>query len=658
MLLQSLYEFARRTKASHGGTLLETPEFEGRFVPWLIDLTGNGDLKGFIPLMTDETPGFFYAKLPRTLEAKDSGTVADFLVEDMRIVLSLGESPAVPIKDKARQKHESFWGRIQAANAAIKHPALSVILSWRRNALAQNAVPKVLFEAYQKPGSRGASKEQWLLLTPASEKKPLFWKPNAGTDATFRVDGQVVVLDDAILDWWKAWFREWLASRENACRKAHGGRVCAVTGEHDAPISNSHLPKIRGVPNTSTFGATLASAEADSYHSYNLSVQRVRIPDARNAPDASYTNVSVRGAIAYCDALNFLLTSKDHHLWIKPVVFCFWCKSSESIPRHICSVLGKTHPEQVRKLLRSQFTGVEPPEVLRKERLHSVSLAGNAGRIMVRQWIDQTLDEAVANLNKWWDHLQIAPLYNLGDSDSSPYSVRNLAEATVRRSKKRDEDPVGDRIVQLYTAALRHASLPLSLLKPILDEFQSALVKNDDPFNQSRFALIKLILIRNKPKGKEGAFMPTYELADTPDSAYNLGRLLAVFENLQYHYHGGKLKGAGVVERYYGTASSAPSIAFPLLCRLARHHLSKLKKGDEDEKKVAGGIEKRIGEILCKFQAPEPGKPPSFPRILSLEEQGRFALGFYQQKAFRPPKTGNTDANKESKEEGTDEQSN
>ena len=84
------------------------------------------------------------------------------------------------------------------------------------------------------------------------------------------------------------------------------------------------------------------------------------------------------------------------------------------------------------------------------------------------------------------------------------------------------------------------------------------------------------------------------------------------------------------MERYYGTASSAPAAAFPLLCRLARHHLSKVRKEDEG---AARGIEARMTEVLSKFQPSEAGKPPRFPRILALEEQGRFALGFYQQKA-------------------------
>jgi hypothetical protein len=51
-------------------------------------------------------------------------------------------------------------------------------------------------------------------------------------------------------------------------------------------------------------------------------------------------------------------------------------------------------------------------------------------------------------------------------------------------------------------------SLPVTLLKPILDEFQSALVKDSEktptyPFTLSRFALIKLILVRLERQRQE-----------------------------------------------------------------------------------------------------------------------------------------------------------
>jgi len=49
MFLQSLYEFAKRTKARHGKTLLESPEFNSRYISWLIDIKSDGQFLGLIP---------------------------------------------------------------------------------------------------------------------------------------------------------------------------------------------------------------------------------------------------------------------------------------------------------------------------------------------------------------------------------------------------------------------------------------------------------------------------------------------------------------------------------------------------------------------------------------------------------------------------------
>lgn len=649
MLLQSLYEFAKNTKARHGELLIDSAEFESRYIAWLIHLDMDGVFQGFIPLMTDEEPGKLYDKLPRTLEPKDSGTVAEFLVEDMLTILGLGESPSKTIKDKAMDKHKNFWQRIHNAANELNNPELKILLKWKENIKGNQSIPNLVYEKFKKPGSRGDGKEQWLVALPSGEKVPLYFRQNASIDATFKVGNVLPIEDKNLLSWWSSWYQGWLGEKENACFLAHGGgRVCSITGDLSAPMSNSHLPKLKRIPDANPTGSTIASAESDSFHSYGLSEQQEKIPGSKSAPDASYTSVSVKGAIAYCNALNYLLNDDNHHIFVGPVVFCFWCRRSSKIPGLIGQIFNNAYPEHVKNLLGSQFAGIEPPEVLRQERLYTLALSGNAGRAMVKQWIDQTLDDAIKNLNQWWQDLQVIPFYsnvakkmkksNVKGSPLSPYRIYALVETTLRRSKNRkDEKLVGDRVIQLYLAALKGNSLPVTFLKPILDEFYSALVKDDEkkpmyPFSTSRFALIKLILMRNSNR-KEDDFMPTYELADTPDPAYNLGRLLAIFENLQDKYHNYERKGAGIVERYYGTASSAPASAFPLLCRLARHHLSKLKKGDEKDKAAAFAIERDITDIFSKFQPTVSGQPPVFPRILTLEDQGKFALGFYQQKA-------------------------
>ena len=112
------------------------------------------------------------------------------------------------------------------------------------------------------------------------------------------------------------------------------------------------------------------------------------------------------------------------------------------------------------------------------------------------------------------------------------------------------------------------------------------------------------------------------------DEAYNCGRLLAVFQKLQAAAHGKDFDGAGVVEKYYGTASSSPNSAFGILWRLHQHHLKKLSR---DNKGASVSIKNEIAEICAKFKGCTPADAPKFPRSFNLQAQGRFALGFYQQ---------------------------
>ena len=107
---------------------------------------------------------------------------------------------------------------------------------------------------------------------------------------------------------------------------------------------------------------------------------------------------------------------------------------------------------------------------------------------------------------------------------------------------------------------------------------------------------------------------------ESPNRAYLLGRLFAVLERIQYQALG-ELN-AGIADRYYGSASAVPFSVFPRLLSGAKHHLSRLRK---DKAGMAVNLEKDLGEIIAKL-------PETFPRHLSIDEQGRFAIGYYHQK--------------------------
>jgi CRISPR-associated protein Csd1 len=105
------------------------------------------------------------------------------------------------------------------------------------------------------------------------------------------------------------------------------------------------------------------------------------------------------------------------------------------------------------------------------------------------------------------------------------------------------------------------------------------------------------------------------------EPGYVLGRLFAVLESLQYAAQG--RTNVTIADRYYGAASSTPNTVFPLLERLSRHHLHKLRG---ERARQAVNLEKQKGSIMHLLQA------QPFPAVFSMEQQGLFALGYYHQR--------------------------
>ena len=111
---------------------------------------------------------------------------------------------------------------------------------------------------------------------------------------------------------------------------------------------------------------------------------------------------------------------------------------------------------------------------------------------------------------------------------------------------------------------------------------------------------------------------------DRKDTAYQLGRLFAVLESAQYAALG--RVNAPIGDRYYAAASATPARVFGRSCAACKHHVSDARKRGQ-----GGWIEPKIGEIMLML-------PPELPKTLRLEDQGRFAIGYYHERATRPAK--------------------
>ncbi len=100
------------------------------------------------------------------------------------------------------------------------------------------------------------------------------------------------------------------------------------------------------------------------------------------------------------------------------------------------------------------------------------------------------------------------------------------------------------------------------------------------------------------------------------DPAYCCGRAFALLEVIQKDSVDGELNKT-IKDSYFSSASTTPSLVFPRLCRLSHHHLAKLDTGHRIHR------EKQLGDVLNNLNV--------FPRLLSLEDQGKFVLGYFQQ---------------------------
>ena len=102
---------------------------------------------------------------------------------------------------------------------------------------------------------------------------------------------------------------------------------------------------------------------------------------------------------------------------------------------------------------------------------------------------------------------------------------------------------------------------------------------------------------------------------ENDNQAYLCGRLFAVLEKLQQEAMGNVNR--TIKDAYFASAASTPELVFPKLIKLAQNHINKVKR--------PVFFSRLIGEIMVKLQDEFP------PGTLSLQDQGRFDIGYYQQ---------------------------
>jgi CRISPR-associated protein Csd1 len=588
------------------------------------------------PLSTEEidskgktkiTPGRTF-KLP-AFPGVNSGGKANFLVDDISKVLGIDSRSGEPLPDdsttNAAKSFRHFWQRIADAQAASPLDSLQTLLEFRERYLSDPEVRRTFPAVGVVPYGKKDPKPTLCALI-GDEPFPLEKRV-----AMFSIENKMVFLPGTpIHDYWKGVFaRERFAESDPSSVSNLG--ICLVTGLQDQPIAESHRTPIKGVPGLPPIGGYLVF-----FYDSTTALRSYGLEKAFQAP------VSEQAAAAYALGLNHILGRKDYTRRINNFVLCSWIHEDPDVTLKINDLVVDPTEDAVRKFHEAAQDGRQHGGWSTKH-FRSVTLAANGGRVVVRRWLDVPLEEAAANLTQWLKDLElVVPPPQPPEAKSTrgkkaavadesekpaaktsrPYrSIDALAWSTARTPS----DVRSDVYDALYRAAYER-SVPEALLATVLHRLRIASIVSgaNIRYHTSRFALIKLILIR-----LEDSPMPVQiDLCVTNDAPYNCGRLLAVLDEIQYRAQ--KDVGADILARFYGNASTFPRNVIPRLLRLARAHLNKIGNDDHAAERA---LERKIGDICALFPRNGPDGAPEFPGQLDTREQGRFALGFYQQKA-------------------------
>ncbi len=329
--------------------------------------------------------------------------------------------------------------------------------------------------------------------------------------------------------------------------------------------------------------------------------------------------VSRDAAEGFTKALNALMRRNNTHLNVGDMTYVFWNRQGPD--EDIAAVLDQSDPEQVKRLLNTPRDIKSRPASRETRQIpvdfFAAALTGNKTRVVFRDWLALPKWQVEDNLHRWVQAQKI--ISPVGDAEGC-FTVYKLAAALYRDRKFRKAD-----VPALISAALRGSPPPRRLLAQAVGR-----CRIEHRVRHEQAALLKLALtITNE---EEASSMSALDETNT-DSAYVAGRLLAVLEDIQYQAQG-KLNNT-IIDRFFSAATATPGLILPILLRNAeKAHLPKIRRKNGPRGwMIYNGIKNRLGRLHELLPA------TSYPPALSLEEQSRFLLGYYLQRAARAKKT-------------------
>lgn len=278
--------------------------------------------------------------------------------------------------------------------------------------------------------------------------------------------------------------------------------------------------------------------------------------------------------------------------------------------------------KQLENMLNAPWTGRDASINIANNAFYLLVLSPNKGRIAVRDWVCVTLDRLQQNLKTFLDAQRII------DPDGKekrcfgiPDILKAIEASNISKSQYKAVEIANPNLSrQLLRTAYLGEPPPPALLEAAVMCMRNMKVF-DKPYTQHVvMAALKMFLTHRK----EG--MTEMETLDTNRNTpgYLCGMLLSILEEAQLRASRWRIN-TTLIDRFYGSASSAPVSVFGTLIRRATtDHFPKIRKqqlGYKDLETLMESVQSTIDQT------------GGYPKTLSLKGQAEFSLGFYHQRA-------------------------
>lgn len=410
----------------------------------------------------------------------------------------------------------------------------------------------------------------------------------------------------------------------NACWRSRPAAPDAVTGQCSisgkvGPIARIH-DNLTGIAGGLATGVNLVCLKSPAFWSYGRT-------------ESYNSSVSQEVMKKYTQAFNYLTSTPNHKQVIDDMTLLYWAMTSgPELPylQTFGAMIGFfSLPEEspaerergerqgkeeelssvFRLLSQGQEADLQSFGMDKRTEFYLLGVKPNSSRLAVKIFEHNSFGVMIENAWRHQRDLQLSP----SDRQMPLWLIGKVLKSPISSNEKLPPDLAA----KILHSVLSGSPYPRFMLETAVRRAKTDRDNADKKFyavSRDRVRIIKACLTRANYLQRGELTMTNMQNPETP---YLCGRLFAVLEMIQHTAQPDI--NATIKDKFFSSACSTPYLVFPRLMKLSQSHLGKLREGSQVF------YDKQIQEITSHLGH-------SFPKALSMEKQGMFILGYYQQR--------------------------